>query len=203
MYLTKNNAVVAAICLSLLLSGCGAIRMTKGTGTGIGVGTDETAGAPTGKKMDTQKQELENALPGAAVKVANNGEALKVTFDSGMLFAANSNTLNDASKTALQNVSASLQHHADTHVRITGYTDNTGRVDYNQTLSEKRAQSVYDYLASQGVTADRMTYEGKGVHDPIADNSTPEGRSLNRRVEIVIYFPTDIRLNSVISSKSE
>ena len=56
----------------------------------------------------------------------------------------------------------------------------------NQTLSEKRAKSVYDYLMMQGVSTDRMVYEGKGIHDPVASNDTPEGRSLNRRVEIVI-----------------
>ena len=59
-------------------------------------------------------------------------------------------------------------------------------MDYNQTLSEKRAKSVYDYLMMQGVSTDRMVYEGKGIHDPVASNDTPEGRSLNRRVEIVI-----------------
>jgi outer membrane protein OmpA-like peptidoglycan-associated protein len=69
---------------------------------------------------------------------------------------------------------------------VIGHTDNTGRVDYNQTLSEKRAQSVYDYLMNQGVSSDRMTYEGKGIHDPVASNATDEGRALNRRVEIMI-----------------
>ncbi|MDR1881032.1 MAG: OmpA family protein [Tannerellaceae bacterium] len=202
-------AAVAVICLALLLSGCGASNTVKGAGIGVGAGgavgagvgalagntalgavigavVGGTAGALIGKKMDKQKQELENAVPDATVEVVNNGEALKITFDSGILFATNSSTVSDASKTALRNFSTNLKQHADTYIKIIGFTDNTGRVDYNQTLSEKRAQSVYDYLTSQGVTTDRMTYEGKGVHDPVADNGTPEGRSLNRRVEIVI-----------------
>jgi outer membrane protein OmpA-like peptidoglycan-associated protein len=79
-----------------------------------------------------------------------------------------------------------LKNNPDTYLKIVGHTDNTGRVDYNQTLSEKRAESVYDYLRAQGVTISRMTYEGKGIHEPVASNNTEQGRSLNRRVEILI-----------------
>ena len=79
-----------------------------------------------------------------------------------------------------------MKANPDTNIQIIGHTDNTGSVDYNQTLSEKRAKSVYDYLMNQGVSADRMVFEGKGVHQPVADNSTAEGRALNRRVEITI-----------------
>lgn len=146
-----------------------------------------TAGALIGKKMDKQKKELEATLPeDTKIESVNNGEALKVTFDSGILFATNSSTLSDASKSALRNFATSLKANPDTDIRIIGFTDNTGKVDYNQTLSEKRAKSVYDYLMMQGVSTDRMVYEGKGIHDPVASNDTPEGRSLNRRVEIVI-----------------
>ena len=99
---------------------------------------------------------------------------------------SSTSTLSDASKSALRNFATSLKANPDTDIRIIGFTDNTGKVDYNQTLSEKRAKSVYDYLMMQGVSSDRMVYEGKGIHDPVASNDTPEGRSLNRRVEIVI-----------------
>ena len=130
---------------------------------------------------------MEQTLPEETkIETVNNGEALKITFDSGILFATNSSTLSDASKSALRTFSNSLKSNPDTNIHITGHTDNTGAVDYNQTLSEKRAQSVYDYLMNQGVSSDRMVYEGKGVHQPVADNSTAEGRALNRRVEITI-----------------
>lgn len=200
---------VLLLCIAVLFSGCGASNTLKGTGIGVGAGgavgagigalagntalgaiigaaVGGTAGALIGKKMDKQKKELEQSLPDATVETVNNGEAIKVTFDSGILFATNSSTLSDASKSALRNFATSLKTNPDTDIRIIGFTDNTGKVDYNQTLSEKRAKSVYDYLMMQGVSSDRMAYEGKGVHDPVADNSTPEGRALNRRVEILI-----------------
>lgn len=197
------------LCVAVLFSGCGASNTVKGTGIGVGAGgavgagigalagntalgavlgaaVGGTAGALIGKKMDKQKKELEQSIPDATVETVNNGEAIKVTFDSGILFATNSSTLSDASKSALRNFATSLKANPDTDIKIVGFTDNTGKVDYNQTLSEKRAKSVYDYLTQQGISTDRMSYEGRGVHDPVADNSTPEGRALNRRVEIVI-----------------
>ena len=158
-------------------AGVGALAGNTALGAVIGAAVGGTAGALIGKKMDKQKKELEATLPeDTKIESVNNGEALKVTFDSGILFATNSSTLSDASKSALRNFATSLKANPD----------NTGKVDYNQTLSEKRAKSVYDYLMMQGVSTDRMVYEGKGIHDPVASNDTPEGRSLNRRVEIVI-----------------
>lgn len=202
---------VLLLCMAVVFTGCSTWSNTaKGTAIGVGGGTavgagigalagntalgavlgaavGGTAGALIGKKMDKQKKELEATLPEeTTVETINNGEALKVTFDSGILFATNSSTLSEASKSALRNFANSLKANPDTDIKIIGYTDNTGKVDYNQTLSEKRARSVYDYLMQQGISSDRMIYEGRGVHDPVADNNTPEGRALNRRVEIII-----------------
>lgn len=206
-----NLLSVLLLCVAVMFSGCKTWNnTTKGTAIGVGGGTavgagigalagntalgaiigaavGGTAGALIGKKMDKQKKELEATLPeDTKVETINNGEALKVTFDSGILFATNSSTLGDASKSALRNFATSLKSNPDTNIKVVGFTDSTGKVDYNQVLSEKRAKSVYDYLTAMGVSTNRMSYEGKGVHNPVADNSTPEGRSLNRRVEIVI-----------------
>jgi len=167
-------------------AGVGAIAGNTALGSIIGAAVGGTAGALIGKKMDKQKQQIEQTVPEATVETVNDGEALKITFDSGILFATNSSTVSDASKSALHNFSNTLKSNPDTYIKIIGHTDSTGNVDYNQTLSEKRAKSVDDYLLSQGVSQDRMTYEGKGIHEPVADNSTVEGRSLNRRVEILI-----------------
>ncbi len=168
-------------------AGIGALAGNTALGAVLGAAVGGTAGALIGKKMDKQKKELEATLPQeTTVETINNGEALKVTFDSGILFATNSSTLSDASKSALRNFANSLKANPDTDIRIIGYTDNTGKVDYNQLLSEKRAKSVYDYLMMQGISSDRMVYEGRGIHDPVASNDTPEGRALNRRVEIII-----------------
>ena len=169
-------------------AGVGAIAGNTALGAILGAAVGGTAGALIGKKMDKQKKELEQTLPEeTVVEPINNGEALRVTFDSGILLATNSSTLSDGSKTALRNLARSLEANPDTDIKIIGHTDNTGKVDYNQILSEKRARSVYDYMSvDQGIPGTRMTYEGKGVHEPVADNSTPEGRAKNRRVEILI-----------------
>ena len=72
-------------------------------------------------------------------------------------------------------------------IKSVGHTDSTGSANLNQRLSVNRANSVLNYLASRGITSDRMTSEGRGFNDPIADNSTPEGRAQNRRVEVYLY----------------
>ena len=163
-------------------AGIGALAGNTALGTAIGAALGGTAGALIGKKMDKQKKELEATLPEeTTIETINEGEALRVTFDSGILFATNSSTLSDASRSALRKLAESLNQNPDTDIKIVGHTDNTGNVDYNQTLSEKRAKSVFDYLmVDQGVSSKRMEFEGKGIHEPIADNSTVEGRALNR-----------------------
>ena len=207
----KNFKMISVLmlCAAVLLSGCGASNTVKGTAIGVGGGAavgagvgkiagntalgaiigaavGGTAGALIGKKMDKQKKELEASIPDATVETVNNGEAIKVTFDSGILFATNSSTVSDASKSALRNFASSLNSNPDTNIKIIGHTDITGRVEYNQTLSEKRAKSVYDYLLNQSVSSNRMQFEGKGITEPVADNSTAAGRQQNRRVEILI-----------------
>lgn len=211
----KDLKISAMTLLSaaILFSGCGASNTTKGTVIGVGAGAAVGAGvgkvagntalgavigaavggatgAIIGKRMDKQKEELEKTLPEdtkvEVVEEEGRAPALKVTFDSGILFATNSSTVSEASKSALRNLAVNLEKNVDTDLYIIGHTDNTGKVDYNQTLSERRAKSVYDYLIDQGVNSRRMIYEGKGIHQPIADNSTVAGRAQNRRVEIII-----------------
>jgi outer membrane protein OmpA-like peptidoglycan-associated protein len=201
------------LCGIFVLSGCGINNTAKGTAIGVGGGAavgagigkmagntalgavigaaiGGAAGVIIGKKMDKQRQELEQVLPEEAtvevVEEEGQAPALKITFDSGILFATNSSTVSEASRLALRNFSINLDKNPDTDIKIVGHTDNTGKVDYNQTLSEKRAKSVYDYLLEQGVSSRRMIYEGKGIHQPVADNNTAEGRAKNRRVEIMI-----------------
>ncbi|MDR2914666.1 MAG: OmpA family protein [Tannerella sp.] len=204
---------VLLLCGAFILSGCGMSNTAKGTAIGVGGGVAVGAGvgkiagntalgavigaavggatgAIIGKRMDKQKQELEKVLPEdtnvEVVEEEGQAPALKVTFDSGILFATNSSTVSDASKSALRNFAGNLEKNPDTDLKVIGHTDNTGNVDYNQTLSEKRAKSVYDYLIEQGVSSRRMVYEGKGIFQPVADNSSVEGRAKNRRVEIMI-----------------
>lgn len=143
------------------------------------------AGGLIGRKMDKQKKELE-AIKEAKVEAINNGEGLKVTFESGILFETNSSVLSFQSQDALNKFAQSLQNNSETKIVISGHTDNTGNNEINQPLSERRAESVTNFLTSKGVSRSRMTTVGNGSNQPVADNSTEAGRTQNRRVEIII-----------------
>ncbi len=210
----RHLSLFATILLSgtLILSSCGASRAVKGGGIGAGAGAGVgagvgsiigggkgaawgagigavlggTAGAIIGNKMDKQKAELE-AIEGAQVESVNEGEAIKVTFESGILFATNSSTLNAASRSSLDKFANSLQTNPDTDVKIYGHTDSTGSDAINNPLSQRRAESVYNYLLSKGVSGARLESQGFGSSQPVADNSTVAGRGQNRRVEVFIF----------------
>ena len=154
-------------------------------GAGVGAAVGGGAGALIGAKMDKQKKELE-AIQGAQVESTNDGQAIKVTFDSGILFATNSSALNAASQTSLTQFAASLRTYPDTYVEIYGHTDSTGSDKINIPLSNDRANSVEKFLERQGVGASRMASAGFGSSQPVADNGTAAGRQLNRRVEVFI-----------------
>ena len=143
------------------------------------------AGGLIGHKMDKQQKEIAE-IKEAKVEKINNGEGLKVTFEAGILFETNSSTLSMQSQDALNKFSQSLQNNPETNIVISGHTDNTGSDAINDPLSEKRAESVSNFLVSKGVNRNRMTTVGNGSKQPVADNTTDEGRAKNRRVEIVI-----------------
>ena len=136
--------------------------------------------------MDKQKKELEEQMKNAKVESVNDGQAIRVTFDSGILFATGKATLSTSSQQELRKFAANLQSHTQTDILIVGHTDNTGSDQINDPLSLNRAGSVRSFLASQGVSSARMQVEGKGSREPIADNSTAAGRQENRRVEVYI-----------------
>lgn len=191
---TKNSTkggVIGGAGGALLGAGIGAlVGQEKGAAIGAAVGGVVGAGAGVviGKKMDKQKAELEK-IEGAQVETvtdANNLQAIKVTFDSGILFATGKSDLNSSSKAALNKFAISLKETPETDVTIYGHTDNTGSKEVNVQLSKNRAASVAGFLNSNGISTDRMTTEGKAFDEPVADNSTAEGRAKNRRVEIYI-----------------
>ncbi len=157
-------------------------------GAGVGAAVGTTAGILIGKKMDKQKAELER-LENAKVETVtdvNNLQAIKVTFDSGILFATGKSNLSDASKNALTSFANTLKNTPETDVTILGHTDNTGSRDVNVKVSLERAQSVANFLQQNGIAADRISTRGLAFDDPIGDNSTAEGRAQNRRVEVYI-----------------
>ena len=167
-------------------------KNTKGTAIGAAVGAAVGAGAGTliGRHMDKvaeQARQVENAKV-EEVTDKNGFKAVKVTFDSGILFATNKADLNAASMNDLSKFSSVLKNNADCHVDVYGHTDSTGNDGINIPLSYKRAQSVQTYLLSCGVPASQFQkVEGKGSSAPVADNATADGRKLNRRVEVYLY----------------
>lgn len=161
-----------------------------GIGAAIGAAVGTGAGVLIGRKMDKQQKELEEQLAQQA-KVEqttdqNGLQAIKVTFDGGILFPTGKYNLNPQAQADLTKFAVNLINNPDTDVQIFGYTDNTGSLQVNTTLSNQRANSVRNYLINCGVFADRLTAKGIPMADYIASNDTAEGRALNRRVEIYI-----------------
>ena len=163
-----------------------------GKGAAIGAGVGAVVGAATGtiigKKMDKQKEELAR-IQGAEIETItdeNNLQAIKVTFNAGILFATGSSTLSQASANALTNFAQTLNNTPDTDIIIQGHTDNTGTRAVNEKLSLERAQSVKSFLSGKGVGSVRMATEGLAYDKPVASNDTAEGRTQNRRVEVFI-----------------
>lgn len=159
-------------------------------GAGIGTAVGATAGVIIGKKMDKAAAQAA-AIEGArvdSIRDANNLKALRVTFDSGILFQTGKSTLNTASKDALTKFSKILVENPTMDISIMGHTDNKGSLAVNQKLSQDRAQAVADFLKSKNASASQFKeVVGKDFSMPVADNATAAGRAANRRVEVYMY----------------
>ncbi len=165
---------------------------TKSTviGAAIGTAVGTGAGALIGKHMDKVKAKaaaVENAKV-EEVTDANGLAAVKMSFDGGILFATNKADLNATSKRSLLQFVNMLKTEPQTLVDIQGHTDSTGSDAVNQPLSERRAQSVANFLVANGVPSSQfVNVSGFGSSMPVADNSTAAGRQQNRRVDVYIY----------------
>jgi outer membrane protein OmpA-like peptidoglycan-associated protein len=191
---TAKGALIGGGSGTAVGAGVGAL-LGKGKGAAIGaavgaaVGT--TAGALIGKKMDKQQAELAQQLADQATVEsttdANGLQAIKVTFDGGILFDTGKADLKSQAKADLAKFASSLNSNLNTDVQIYGYTDNTGTYEANQRVSTNRANAVKTYLTSNSVDSSRLTATGVPMSDYVASNDTAEGRAQNRRVEIYIY----------------
>jgi len=210
-----------ALCAGFILSGCNMNNTVKGTAIGAGAGAvlgavvgkiaGNTAigaavgtavgagtGALIGKHMDKVKKQAE-AVQDAQVETvedANGLQAVKVTFDSGILFKSGKSDLSASAQTSLFNFANVLKQNTDCDVAVQGYTDNDPwkgstaeqSAQKNLQLSQQRAQSVTNYLLSQGVSSSQIrSTMGYGESNPVADNSTAAGKQQNRRVEVYLY----------------
>ena len=208
------KTITAALCVAALVSSCatnqgtysaggagaGAVlggivgniigKNTKGTaiGAAIGAAVGAGTGALIGRHMDKVKQQTQAQVDNAkveTVKDANGLSCVKVTFDSGILFATNSSDLNVSAKHDLTKFAGVLRQNSDCDVAIQGYTDASGNDNINIPLSERRAKAVSSYLRSQGVSSGQIrTVEGLGSSNPIENKRVSQA---NRRVEVYLY----------------
>jgi outer membrane protein OmpA-like peptidoglycan-associated protein len=150
----------------------------------IGAALGGAAGALIGHQMDQQADDIKKDLEG--VEVERVAEGIKLHFDSGILFEVDKAELGAQARQNLDKLAGIFQKYPDTNVLIEGHTDASGSSDHNMTLSNQRAAAVQNYLASKGVTGQRMTSKGYGEEQPVASNDTADGKRLNRRVELAV-----------------
>ena len=186
-----TGALIGAGGGALLGGIIGKIAGNTAVGAAIGTAVGTGAGAIIGRHMDKVAAETAAQVQNAKVEEvtdANGLKAVKVTFDSGILFATNKATLNSTSKAELAKFSTVLKNNNQCYIDIYGHTDTTGNDDINIPLSNSRAQSVASYLKSCGVSASQLqNVNGKGSSEPVADNASAAGRQQNRRVEVFLY----------------
>lgn len=181
----KGAAIGAAAGAVIgLISGDDAVERRQQALILAGVGA--LAGGAVGYYMDRQEAELRAELEGTGVSVTRLGDNITLNMPGNITFATDSSDLNPAFFDVLTSVGKVLGKYEKTVVEVAGHTDSTGSEAYNQQLSVRRADSVAKYLRSQGVIDQRIISIGLGEGRPVADNSTPEGRQANRRVELTL-----------------
>lgn len=152
----------------------------------VGAGIGGLAGAGIGAYMDRQERQLRERTAGTDVQVIRRGDDLVLNIPSGITFAYDSANVQPQFQRTLDQVASTLAEYNQTYIDVYGHTDSTGSDAYNQTLSERRATSVADYLSGRGVQQARIGTRGYGETQPVAANDTAEGQAANRRVEIKI-----------------
>jgi outer membrane protein OmpA-like peptidoglycan-associated protein len=181
---SQKGAVIGGAAGAVGVHVIGKAAGNKTLGTIIGAVVGGTAGAIIGRDMDKQAEEIKNEIPGA--KVERVEEGIKVEFNEKILFEFSKSDLSTAAKTNLDKLVAVLNKYPNTNIEVQGHTDSRGTDEYNMGLSQRRANTVADYLKSKGITNSRITTKGFGESAPGYTNDTPEGMAQNRRVEFLI-----------------
>jgi outer membrane protein OmpA-like peptidoglycan-associated protein len=208
--------LAAALAATVFTTGCADMSETqKGTAKGAAIGTvagaiigtatggkNTVAGAVLGgaigavagnvwsKKMEAQKQAMEQATQGTGVDVVRTPDnQLKLNIPNDISFATGSAALKPELREVLQQFAKGLSENPGTLVKVIGHTDNVGTDATNQHLSVERADTVRDFLDDRGVAKGRIETAGRGEREPMASNDTVEGRAKNRRVEIFLREP--------------
>jgi outer membrane protein OmpA-like peptidoglycan-associated protein len=223
MKVKKNKILGLLLAIAFLFSSCEAVKNTNKTQRGGAVGAiggaviggvignntgdgdnsvlgaiiggvvGGAAGAYIGNTMDKQAKEIEEEIPGA--EVTRVGEGINVTFDenSGVYFATSKSNIEGKSEISLLKLIGIFQKYPKTNIIVEGHTDSTGSDSYNMDLSKRRAQSVTDYLSNNGISSSRINTNWYGEEQPKFDNTSPEERSKNRRVELAIVANEELK----------
>jgi outer membrane protein OmpA-like peptidoglycan-associated protein len=155
-------------------------------GAVVGAAAGALAGGAIGAALDRQAQDLRGTLANDQIMIQNTGSELIVTMPDGILFDVDSAAIRATLQGDIRALAQNLRQYPDTTVDVLGHTDSDGSAAYNQDLSARRAQAVAGVLLEEGVAPARVRAIGRGEDDPVASNLTPEGRQLNRRVEVII-----------------
>ncbi|MCB5206194.1 OmpA family protein [Methylovorus mays] len=213
----KSPLITSSLLLALMMSGCANMTETqKGTakGAGIGAGVGAVVGALAGgskgaaigaavgagagaiggnvwsRRMEEQKQQMEQATAGTGVQVSQTADnRLKLDIPSDISFDSGKSDIKPNFRPVLDSFAQSLVANPATKVTIVGHTDNTGTDAVNNPLSLNRANHARDYLVTRGVASSRFTTEGRGSHEPLVENNSDANRAKNRRVEIFVAEP--------------
>lgn len=159
-------------------------KKDRGKGALIGAVVAGAAGAGYGYYADKQEAELRRSMQGTGIDVQRDGDNLTLVMPGNVTFATDSAAISGSFYSTLNNLAQSFNQYDQNTIEILGHTDSTGSYQHNLTLSQRRAQSVADYLRNQGVNGMRMNVRGVGPDQPIASNANAQGRQQNRRVEI-------------------
>ncbi|HSO44547.1 MAG TPA: OmpA family protein [Rhodoferax sp.] len=206
--LTRSRPVLVGLTATLvLLSGCenmsdaqrssaigaglgalaGVAIGDSGKSAAIGAGVGALGGYIWSNQMAQKKAAMEQATAGTGVDVTQTADnQLKLSIPSDISFDVNSSVIKPNLRPILDQFAQGLSSQPNTEIRIIGHTDSTGSDAINNPLSVNRAASARDYLVARGVNSQRIQIDGRGSHEPIADNATTEGRARNRRIEIYL-----------------
>lgn len=181
---TQRGALIGAAigAVAGLLSGDDATERRQRAMVGAGVGA--VAGGAVGVYQDRQEAELRRRTAGTGIEVTRDGDVIKLNLPDGVTFDFNRADLKPQFYPALDQVASTMAEYNQTIVEVSGHTDNVGSDEYNQRLSEQRANAVSNYLTGRGLMRERFEVVGMGERYPVADNTSDFGRAKNRRVEI-------------------
>ena len=187
---TGTGAAIGAAA-GAVIGAATASKKDRGKGAAIGAAAGAALGAGGGylwsKRMQEQQAAMEQATQGTGIEVSQTQDnRLKIEIPSDVSFDSGSATIKPSLRPVLDNLASNLAQHPGTRVTIIGHTDASGSDAVNNPLSLNRAAAVRDYLVPRGVASSRISVDGRGAREPVADNATPQGRAQNRRVEIFI-----------------